>query len=194
MKETTFTTPVHSCSSCDFWSLRKDHVQTHIQAKCPTATVVSQEKSLTHKDVSFELDDKSTLHQCSQCGYTSTQITHVRTHIRAKCKGAVVESEKRKLVLKDPVPSVQNTITTEAVTMGEHNSNNNIINKSVILQVNIQPHPCQSPEEFAEYVKIFYKVTRENINLDNPVFMPSELLKGLEKATPALDNKMFTNK
>ena len=185
MKETTFTTSVYSCSLCKYWSLSKQTITRHIDAKCNGGTVVSQEKLLTHRDVSFELDDKATLYQCSDCGYTSTQVTPVRNHIRAKCPSATVVSEKRKLIVEE-VPAVVQGNVQAIMNVGVSNAPINQTNLILVIQAN-------SREEFDARLKILYKVFRNDVDFENPMLLPSTVLKGFEKENPALDNKMFTN-
>ena len=126
MKETTYKTTVYGCSGCGYWSLLKHVAASHVRVKCPGAAVNAVEKMLTHRDASFETDDEATLHQCSNCGYTSNQPTHVRTHARAKCPAAEVVSEKRKLSIGD-VPVAPPSMD---VAIGQNCSNVNVINRS----------------------------------------------------------------
>jgi hypothetical protein len=101
MKQTSFTASVHKCSKCEYWSLQKPPVTNHVKAKCIEASVITMEKVVTHRDTSYECNDVCTLHQCSGCGYTSSQASSVKKHVAAKCNGAQVLSEKRKLTLDD---------------------------------------------------------------------------------------------
>jgi len=197
MKETAVVMPVFSCSLCKYWSLQKPHVSKHLTAKCVGATLVKEEKLVKHRDLTFECDDIATLYQCSNCDYTSQQSTNVKTHTNTKCKGATVLSEKRKLVFED-VPKKQDT-SYKTTTTGNVNQTHNVLAVNVadapVTQNNLMlVIAANSEEEFAERLKIFYQVSRENgIEFEKGEFMPSALLKGFEEANPKLDNKVCKN-
>jgi len=191
MKETAVVMPVYKCSGCSYTSLQRPPVSKHIDAKCQGASLIKEDKLVRHRDLSAESDDIATLHQCSNCGYTSHQPTHVKTHLASKCQGATMLSGKRRLTYEE-VPKTHKTHNQGNVTavLGINGDNNAPINQYNIMLV----ISANTPEEFQERLKIFYQVSKENgITFEQGEFMPSVLLKGFEKTNPGLDNKVCNN-
>lgn len=193
MKETSVIFPVFRCSECSYKSLQKPPVEKHIKAKCSGATLIKEKKLVKHRDLSQGDDDVATLYQCSNCEYTSQQSTHVKTHIASKCQGAEVLSEKRKLTFED-VPKVLSTSST----VSQQGVLNNTGNVGTINQININlVVQANSEEEFALRIKAAIPAIREMREALGPDasinFLPSTILKGLEQANPALDNKVLKN-
>jgi phage FluMu protein Com len=190
MKETAVTMQVHKCDSCNYRSLQKPPVATHIKAKCPGAKIVSETKIVRHRDIDYDCDDIATLHQCSKCEYTSFQSTSIKRHIDTKCPGATMLSEKRKLQFEDVPPVSTTTMTVDSnsgIALQNCNGNVNQTNLMLVIVAN-------SKEEFDERLKIFYKVSRENgVEFVKGDFVPSTILDAFDKENPRLDNVKYTN-
>ncbi|AGE56483.1 protein of unknown function (DUF1390), partial [Acanthocystis turfacea Chlorella virus NE-JV-2] len=190
MKETAVVMPVFKCSGCSYTSLHRPHAVSHVNAKCQGVSIIKEDKLVRHRDLSAESDDIATLHQCSNCGYTSNQTTNVKTHLASKCQGATMLSGKRRLTYEE-MPKTQKTYNQGNVNAvlsvsGDHNA----INQYNIMMV----ITANTPEEYQERLKIFYQVSKENgITFEKGEFMPSVLLKGFEKTNPGLDNKVCNN-
>ena len=191
MKETAVVMPVFRCSGCSYTSLQRPPVSKHIDTKCQGASITKEDKLVRHRDLSAESDDIATLHQCSNCGYTSNQTTNVKTHMASKCQGATMLSGKRRLSYEE-VPKTQKTYNqgnVNAVLSVSGDNNAPISQYNIMLVIT-----ANTPEEFQERLKIFYQVSKENgITFEQGEFMPSALLKGLEQANPGLDNKVCNN-
>jgi hypothetical protein len=170
-------------------SLIKTPVTKHVTAKCPSAKIISESKLVRHRDIAYECDDIATFHQCSGCGYTSSQASNVKTHVNSKCKGCEVLSEKRKLSFEDVPPPTSASQGNVNAVMNVNVSNAPINQTNMFLVIT-----ANSKEEYDERLKIFYRVSRENgIEFEKGEFMPSDLLKGFESSNPQLDNTTFTN-
>jgi hypothetical protein len=181
MKDNKFKAITHSCSECGYRSLIKTQVVNHVRSRCENASVVTQEKIVSHHDEHEEEVFKATLYQCSRCFYTTYQKVKMNTHVAKSCVDAEVTSEKRILcfhdILKAPSIVEDHSINKQATITNSFNT---------IIQL-----PSGSVEEYSALVKaLSFLVDSGKLVLQGDISaLPATISKMSRDVDQRLDNK-----
>lgn len=192
MKDTKFKATTHSCSKCNYRSLNKANVQTHLKTKCDGATLVTEEKIVSHFSEHDVEKFKATLYQCSKCDYTTPQPTNMKSHISKVCPGAKILNDKRVLCFEDvPKEPVFGNISADNQSALYLNSNSNVSNSyNTILNLMLPP---QGSDELLATVSGLARLIdtgKLRVVIQGEIEeLPAKLSIMLKKLDSRLDNK-----
>ena len=194
MKPTKFKASTHRCSVCCYRSLLKSNVYHHVKSsKCEGATVITEEKIVSHTDEHDSEVFKATLYQCSKCLHTTCKTTNINTHVSKTCVGADIICSKRILCFDD-VPKPATATGNVSATQGDNSIAAGTIQNS-FNTTNIILVPPQTKEEYAAWVNALRPLLdRCELKLSTDMSdIPAAIYAIARSTDPRLDNKHITH-
>lgn len=194
MRENKFRTKTYRCSVCDYRSLVKTQVHNHIKTKCKDATVIVEDKIVSHYDEHDTEKFCATLHQCSKCLYTTDDKQKAIRHINSKkCTASILLSSKRILIFedvsKDNIKYTSNVHAENSVFVAGRDNNVQITINNII--------PTGTLEEKIAFVKAlipFVDSGKLHMSYDGDLSSLPSLISTITKNVDTRLNNKFVHK